>query len=298
MKRWEVLSTHSGVRLQNFLKEKLGESVSAKQIKHAIDSGKCRLNGKPERFSSRLVGSGDKIELDLSHPSEKSQKKTHLLGEFQRVLYSDDDVVAYNKPSGVSSDSKEVLDALSKHFGSLILLHRLDKETTGILLFARNEMIARAIETLFKQRLVKKTYLAIVNGIPSKSFGTIENFLGKLHVYQGQTIWGAVPREKGLLAKTRWKMQKSGKRASLLICYPETGRTHQIRVHLSSLGHPILGDHQYGRLFTCDYRPQRVLLHASEIIFEHPRTKQVLHIRCSIPNDFIEASKCLWGNDE
>jgi 23S rRNA pseudouridine955/2504/2580 synthase/23S rRNA pseudouridine1911/1915/1917 synthase len=295
MDRWEVSQKQSGISLQVFLKEKLGEGVSAKQIKRAIDAGKCLLNGKAERFSSRLVGFGDKVELDISPPKEKSKQVD--IKESERVLYSDDDLIAYNKPASIVSDSKDLLDVLEKRFGSVILLHRLDKDTTGVLLFARNELAAKAIETLFKKRLVKKTYLAFVNGIPAKSSGVIENFLGKLHVYQGQTVWGAVLREKGLLAKTTWEIKKKGKGAALILCRPETGRTHQIRVHLSSLGHPILGDHQYGRAFTCDYRPQRVLLHAAEIVFEHPRTKQLLTIKAVLPEDFLDATKRLLENE-
>lgn len=294
MDRWQVPQKQSGISLAAFLKEKFGD-VSAKQIKRVIDSGKCLLNGKPERFSSRLIGSGDIVELTISPLSSKLPKKSPQ--ESERILYNDDEIIAFNKPAGILSDSQQIVDGLQKLFGQVILLHRLDKETTGILLFARNESIAKAMEDLFKKRLIKKKYLAFVNGIPSKSSGIIENSLGKLHVYQGQTIWGAVPREKGLLAKTSWEIKKRGKGASLLICSPETGRTHQIRVHLSGLGHPILGDHHYGRSFTCSYRPSRLLLHASEISFVHPKTKQIITIHSPLPEDFLEAAKQLT-NDE
>lgn len=292
MNRWDVLQKQSGLSLQFFLKEKL-ETASGKQIKRLIDSGKCLLNGKPERFASRLVGVGDTVELDVS--STESKKQNTKVGETKSILYTDEDLIAYNKPAGISSDHKDLQQYLQDRFGNAILLHRLDKETTGVLLFARNEQAAKAIEDLFKKRLVKKTYFAIVNGIPAKSSGTIENQLGKLHVYHGQAIWGEVL--KGLPAKTLWEVKKKGKGAALIICRPETGRTHQIRVHLSGLGHPILGDHQYGRSFTCSYRPQRVLLHAAEVAFEHPKTKQPILIKAPIPSDFSEAMKTLWGID-
>jgi RluA family pseudouridine synthase len=179
-----------------------------------------------------------------------------------------------------------------------ILLHRLDKDTTGVLLFARNEVAAKEIENLFKKRHIKKTYLAIVRGIPSKSSGIIKNYLGKLHTYHGQTIWGAVSENKGLPAKTFWKIKKKCGDASLLICHPETGRTHQIRAHLSELGHPILGDHQYGGTTTGLYHPERVLLHASELTFEHPTTKKMIHIKSPLPEDFITAITYFWANYE
>lgn len=288
MDRWDVQSKQSGQSLQLFLKEKLG-NVSGKQVKRLIDSGKCLLNGHPERFSSRLVGAGDVVELNYSPPLKAAT------ADASSILYVDDDLIAYDKPAGMASDSQELLKQLQKQFGKVILLHRLDKETTGVLLFARHEQSAEAVEALFKKRLVKKTYLAIIDGVTKNRSGIIENHLGKLHVYQGQTIWGEV--KEGLYAKTSWEMQKSGHGASLLCCQPETGRTHQIRVHLSGLGHPILGDHQYGRSWTCKYHPQRVLLHASSVAFEHPSTKKSLVITSPIPHDFSEAMQALWGTD-
>lgn len=296
MIRWEVTQSHSGISLQVFLKEKMGGTLSAKQIKRAIDAGKCRLNGKLERFSSRLVGTGDQIELDEVNPVEKPQHSD--FDEPGRILYADEDLIAYNKPAGVSSESHDLLESMQKKFGLLILLHRLDKETTGILLFARNEPTAKAVEALFKKRLVKKTYLAFVDGLPAKPSGTIENFLGKLHICHGRCVWGVVPRDKGHTAKTSWEIKTRGKNASLLICRPETGRTHQIRIHLSGLGHPILGDSLYGRSFVCDYRPRRILLHASEIAFEHPMTKQQIVVKSSLPDDFKQAAKQLTGRNE
>lgn len=294
MDKWQVMQKQSGLSLQVFLKENLGEGVSGKQIKRLIDAGKCRLNGKPERFASRLVGTGDKVELDSSQPVEKTKKLSSANGP-DPVLYIDNDLIAYNKPSGISSDNKDLQDSLNKRYGVVILLHRLDKETTGVLLFARNEKAAQGIEGLFKKRMIEKTYLALVNGVPSKKSGTIQNYLGKLHVYHGQSVWGVVPPEQGLIAKTSWEVKKKGKGASLITCYPATGRTHQIRVHLSDLGHPILGDNQYGKTFTCNYPAQRVLLHAAEVSFEHPNTKETITIKSPLPIDFLGAIKCLVG---
>lgn len=291
MNQWEVVQSQSGMSLQVFLKEMLGGTISAKQIKRAIDSGHCLLNQKRERFSSRLVGTGDIVQLQDPFPFKKVGRET--ASPLDRVLYSDDDMIAYDKSSGVLSDSKDLLEALKKRFGAVILLHRLDKETTGVLLFARNERTAKAIEALFKQRLIKKTYLAVVDGSPSQASGIIENFLGKRHAYHGQAIWGSVSEEKGMPARTHWECIEKGKEASLVRCRPETGRTHQIRVHLSGLGCPILGDYQYGSSFKCRYRPNRMLLHALEVTFHHPKDKRLITIKASLPDDFLEAAKCL-----
>lgn len=291
MQQWRVGKEQSGKRLQAFIKEQIGESASAKQIKHAIDAGRCLLNGKPERFASRLVGAGDIIKIEILQRTAASQ--TQGLGGKERILYSDEALVAYDKPPGISADSVELLKCLQQQFGPLILLHRLDKETTGILLFARNEAAAKCMESLFKKRLVKKKYLAIVSGVPAQPSGVQENFLGKLSTYAGQSIWGIVPSERGLFAKTTWEIAKRGNRMALLICYPETGRTHQIRVHLSSIGHPILGDHQYGYVAKGEERPPRVLLHAAEVAFEHPVNHRLVSIQAAVPEDFERIIKTL-----
>jgi RluA family pseudouridine synthase len=297
VKRWTVERDLSGMSLQAFLKHQLGETVSAKQIKRSVDGGKCMLNGKPERFASRLVGLGDTVAFDPIGLSEKNSPLTIEISK--RVLYQDESLIAYDKPAGIISESPKLLHSLQQQFGSLILLHRLDKDTTGVLLFARNPSIAKTMERRFKERSIKKCYLAIVHGVPAHSKGTVENYLGKLQVYQGQTIWGAVSQDKGLFAKTTWEIKEKGKEWALLICYPETGRTHQIRVHLSSLGHAILGDHQYGRQSSLDYHPKRFLLHASSVTFEHPQHSRLVTISAPVPEDFKDALKCLSGrNDE
>jgi 23S rRNA-/tRNA-specific pseudouridylate synthase len=123
--RWKVEKEQSGMRLQAFIKGQMGESVSAKQIKHAVDAGRCLLNGKPERFASRLVGSGDIVEMDGLQ--QKTATTTPGLRETTEILYLDEALLAYNKPSGVAADNPQLLKNLQQQFGSLILLHRLDK---------------------------------------------------------------------------------------------------------------------------------------------------------------------------
>lgn len=286
MKHWQVPESQSGLTLQAFLKSQL-ENTSVKSIKRAIDSGRCLLNGRIERFSSHRIGSGDRVELSMP------EKNAIEVDPIESILYADEHLVAYNKPPGVTSDGKE----LKKQFPSLILLHRLDKDTSGILLFARSESFAEKMEKLFKQRQVQKIYLAVVDGVPENTSGVIENFLGKLFVYQGQTVWGAVPQEKGRFARTAWQLLKAGNDASVLECYPETGRTHQIRVHLSEMGHPILGDHQYGKSFVSGYRPRRMLLHAAELTIVHPVSFRKITIRAPIPQELNEAINWVMGSN-
>ncbi len=289
---WLVAPEESGSKLQAFLKSKVAPEVAAKQIKRALDAGQCRLNDKVERFGSKLVGRGDRIIFEFV---EETIQPAPEMTEPGRYLYIDDDLIGYNKPAGIASDDKAFTANIHQQFKDAILLHRLDRDTTGVLLFARNANAAHAMLALFKQRQVTKTYQAIVDGVPQASSGIVDNFLGKLHVYQGQTLWGEVTKEKGLRARTSWQLEKAGKDVAWLTCQPETGRTHQIRVHLSGIGHPILGDYQYGRTFACPYRPGRMLLHASEIAFEQPLSKQPLVIRAALPHDFTVAVNHLFG---
>ena len=273
MSVWKVAAHENGQKLSVFLKDKLGEGYSARQIKQAIEHNACRINGRVERFATAVVGKGDSIVFE----DVQAKSKTKM-----EILYQDAYLLACNKPAGVASDDPALIPA-----PGLELLHRLDKDTTGVLLWAKTPGSAKKMKELFKNRLVMKTYLAVVDGIPKDQSGHVENHSGRLHQYHGQSLWG--PVEKGFLAITDWKLEKKLRHASLLCCYPHTGRTHQIRVHLSGLGHPILGDRQYGKRFRCEFRPSRCLLHAQKIAFTHPETNSLLEITASTPADLQEA---------
>ncbi len=292
MQEWVVSSEESGLKILVFLKSKFGATIASRQLKRALEAGQCQINGRVERFASKLVGRGDRVSMvDLSLTAEKHDEALSL----DSFLYVDDHLIACNKPVGINSEDSQWLAAVRKFYKNAILLHRLDRDTTGVLLFARNEACAEAMFALFKQRQISKTYHAIVDGVPKLASGVVDNFLGKIHTYQGQSLWGAVAREKGMYARTQWRLERSGHEAALLVCHPETGRTHQIRVHLSGLGHPILGDFQYGRTFRCSLHVNRMMLHATSLNFVHPITKQPVVIRAPFPQDFKAAVERLFG---
>jgi RluA family pseudouridine synthase len=283
MPTWKVGQAESGSKLLAFLKEKLAGEHSLRQIKKALDNHACCVNGVNEKFASAQLGSGDLVDFDsdkLSMPTVDSYEKS-------RVLFEDDWLLLYDKPAGVTSE--RLAEILAKVWPRLQLIHRLDKETTGILMLAKQPAALAHLIDQFKQHKVKKEYLALVDGVLDKKAGHIENYLGKKHSYQGQAIWGSVNKAKGLPAVTDWVLEQKGIQASLLKCIPKTGRTHQIRVHLSELGHPILGDYQYGRKFKCPYRPHRCLLHAAKIIFVHPSKGIEISITSKMPQDFEKA---------
>lgn len=280
--QWGVASDESGMSLLAFLKKKRPE-YSARFLKKAIENNRCQLNGRVERFASAMIGKGDRIIFSLPVETQKQP-----LFNSSRILFENEHLLFYDKQDGYASDNPTFLHLIKEKYPYIELLHRLDKDTSGVLLFAKSPVVREAIIEAFKKHLVKKTYYALVDGIPNKTSGIIDNYLGKKRIYEGQTIWGEVHPSKGLHAVTAWEKVNSGKGVSLIKCFPKTGRTHQLRVHLSELGHPILGDFQYGKRFGSNFRPRRHLLHAFEMELEYP-AGMLLKIRAPLPMDFVEA---------
>lgn len=290
MLEWIVTSEESGCKLLFFLSHRLEEKYSARFLKRLIEHNACQINGRTERFSSTLLGKGDHICL---HIEQDFQPSLHMV-DSQRILYEDETLLVYNKPAGINSDKEGILQLLRTRTPTLELVHRLDRDTTGVLILAKQKVAFENLVNQFKQLQVHKRYQAIVDGIVNQSQGVIENYLGKKQAYAGQTLWGSVSSSHGLYACTEWQCLKKGNMASLLVCIPKTGRTHQIRVHMAEMGHPILGDFQYGKQFQCSYHPARYLLHAEEISFHHPLTGDILNLTAPPPDDFKIAQQKLF----
>jgi len=285
--KWIVTENESGMRLLQFLQKKLGPDYSVRALKEALGKNSCQINGRVEHFGSTLVGWGDQIQFSLSQTQPKLQKTLPL-----SVLYEDDAFLIVNKPTGLRSEEIPT-HALFKTnaYSHLALAHRLDKETSGVLILTKNEQAQQAILQLFKKRQITKNYLAVVEGIPNQAHGRIANYLGKISTYQGQSLWGAVDKEKGVPAITDWSLLKKGKKRSLMTCSPLTGRTHQIRVHLAGIGCAISGDSLYNRSIPTSDGAKRCLLHASKITFKHPFSGQIICVEAPLPGDFMEALK-------
>jgi 23S rRNA-/tRNA-specific pseudouridylate synthase len=252
-----------------FLREECPDAPSVKSIKRSIEAKRCTVNGRLEIFSTHPLKIGDEVILDFSSSKEVAQKPF--------LLWEDEWLRAFDKPAGVVCSPQNF-----KGF----LVHRLDKETSGVVLVAKTNKFLELMIDLFRQKKVNKTYLALVNGVVKGKKGVITSRLEAKHRYQGQTIYGS--GKKGRVAETHWKVLSLGPKATLLECHPITGRTHQIRVHLKEMGHPILGDMQYGRdvKVAC-----RHLLHAYKISFPHPITGEQISLKAPLPADFLEASQ-------
>lgn len=240
---FKVQGDEVGISLLQFLKGKSG--LSGKEVKRSIDAKACLVNGLVERFSTYRLQRGDLVSL------VKEEKQEELIS-----LYQDPYLTAHYKPPFFVVSSKK------------FFLHRLDKETSGVLLNSKEE----AFGDLFRKREIQKTYYAICIGSPKENSGLITKAIAKDGMHKtAETEWKCISRKNGL---------------SLIKCTPKTGRTHQIRIHLTSIGIPILGDHVYGKKARTD--AQRVFLHAYQVAFTHPMTSKDVVITARIPKDFLE----------
>jgi 23S rRNA pseudouridine955/2504/2580 synthase len=271
MKRtFKVSSDEKGHRLLAFLREKCPDAPSVKALKRSIEGKLCRINGKIETFSTHILKTGDIVEIDIDRDAPVKYKPL--------LLWEDDVLAAYDKPAGVVCEPKAFPGKL---------IHRLDKDTSGVVLVAKNEKILEQMIEIFRQKKVQKEYLAVVDGLVRDKKKTITSRLAARHHFQGQTLYGSSP--KGPEAITEWELVGVGIKSSLLLCKPITGRTHQLRVHLKEAGHPIVGDYLYTRVFQCPCEAKRHLLHAYKIRFPHPVTNQEVEIIAQLPSDFIQA---------
>ena len=258
-------------RLIDALKERV-PTHSSRALKRDLESNACRVNQRVERFASVVIDAGDLIEFTPLLPKEKLSFET---------LYEDGDLLVINKPAGAVCTDAFFSKALHK---PVYLAHRLDKETTGVLLFGKSYLVAKELHSLFEERSMEKEYLALVDGIPKSDRGMIDNYLIKKGSFQGQTIWGSAPA--GLSASTQWEVSQRLENAALVLCRPKTGRTHQLRVHLAEMGHPILIDRQYASSFRSRIHATRPLLHAKTLRFTWK--EKVLDIQAPLPEDLSQ----------
>lgn len=275
-----VQTSEKGQRLDHFLKTKL-PYLSAKALKKRIEKGACRLNGKVLTYASHKVANKDRVEFHLSEESIPSIQ----------ILYEDDYLLVVDKPASIVSDPMLIKNHLDSRYKSCKLVHRLDKNTSGVLILAKDKKQEENLISLFRKRQVSKQYLAVIDGHMSKMEGKIETPLLVKGIIEGKKK--LTPALKGMQALTHWKELSRGEDCSLIECIPITGKTHQIRVHLSSVGHPILGDTVYGKQFKCRYFAPRILLHAFSIAFKHPITQEEMQFKADIPSDFKKALEAL-----
>ena len=270
--KWVV---EEATTLKDFLESQLLEEMKSKKaIKKLLDQGHVSVNSKAERFGKVSLKKGDVVALATKEA--KSEKQSF---EPERILFEDDSLLIYDKPCGIISDGAEFVEAASTYVPHLVPIHRLDKETSGILMFAKSRKVLDAMIELFSKQAVKKTYAAIVSGQPDEKKGQINGPIDV--VYREGTAKRFGVKRGGKPALTLYELVESKGDHSLLYLFPQTGRTHQLRVHLNFIGHPILGDPVYGREWG-----KRMFLHAMQISFPHPEKEEMVKIVSSLPEDF------------
>lgn len=264
--KWVV---HYPISLKEFLESQFPDQ-SKKAVKKLLDQGLVSVNKKVERFGKVQLDKGDEVVLASTEP--KNEKQTF---DPSRILFEDQFMVIYDKPIGIISDGEAFIASTP----NLIPIHRLDKETSGILMLAKSHKFVEDMVELFQKKEVKKKYAAWVSGLV-KGKGKIDAPIDV--VYREGTAKRFGVKASGKPALTHYETVESGQDKSLLYLYPITGRTHQLRVHMHHLGHPILGDQIYGR----ELAP-RLMLHALEVSFTHPRTKEEVTVTSPLPKQFF-----------
>lgn len=294
MIKLEVERGHSGLRLDRFLALAL-PAFSRARLQTLIRDGFVQLNGKKPRPRDS-VRTGDTIEL-----TEPAIEKVEALPEqiALEILFEDDDLLVLNKPAGLvmhpgaGHQQHTLVNALLAHCQNLSgiggkerpgIVHRLDKETSGCLVVAKNDATHRDLSRQFAARTMTKIYLALVAGIVRKKTGVIDKAIARHPVHRQRM---SIARRQGRSAKTEYRVLQSGNDISLLECTLHSGRTHQIRVHLHDLGHPVLGDKLYGGKRAGDF--PRQMLHAWKLAFRHPSSGEEKSFEAPIPSDFSDA---------
>lgn len=280
------------LRLDKFVLDYFGEEYTRSFVQKLIQDGKILVNDK-------IVKSGYKLKLndvvdvfDFELKSLDIEKENIPI----EIVYEDEDLIVVNKPQGLivhpapNINSGTLVNALLYHCKNLSgingverpgIVHRIDKDTSGLLVVAKNDLSHKFLSDQFKVHSIRREYVALVHGVMKKSHGRISNNLGR---HPKDRIKMAVVHE-GRNAITDYTVLRRYNKCSLVLCKLHTGRTHQIRVHMSYLGFPIVGDSVYGLKKDNIYNNGQ-LLHARVIGFIHPRSKKYMEFKVSLPDYF------------
>lgn len=297
-----------GKRLDQFLSEKL--LLSRNQVEKRLSQGSVLIEGAPPaRGKKTTVVEGMQVAFTPPplEPMDLSPEPMAL-----SVLYEDEALVAIDKPAGLVVHPGEgnhrgtLLAGVLHHVGKLPdtdpirpgVVHRLDRGTTGVILFAKSQLSHERLCEMFKQRAIEKTYLAVTQGVPKPKEGTFDTLFGR-HPRNRQLFSSKV--QQGKQAVTHYETLETYPGAASIQVQLETGRTHQIRVHFSDTGHPLVGDEAYARRrvirdpevkLLCDQFP-RPALHAWELRFQHPLTHRKMTLTAPMPADMVSLVESL-----
>ena len=323
---FEVPPEVAGSRLDRFLAERpelVAAHLSRTRLKALIEDGRLTIGAAAVRDASRRLAAGDSIALAVPPPEPAEPQPENIP---LNVVFEDAHLLVVDKPAGLvvhpahGHESGTLVNALLAHCGASLsgiggvkkpgIVHRIDKDTSGLLVVAKTDAAHKGLSRLFedhgrKLHLVRE-YLAFVWGAPERRHGVIEAPIGR-HSTQREKM-AVAPEERGREAVTHWELVENLGPASLVACRLETGRTHQIRVHMAHIGHPLIGDATYGAGFktkTALLSPAaraavealgRQALHAATLGFAHPVTREELLFESELPPDLAALQEALGGN--
>lgn len=294
-------------RLDTFLARQAG-ALSRTKIQDCINHGQVEVNETVVRKAAMRLQEGDRVGVTLPEEtvleSGVAAQDLHLT-----VLHEDAACLVIDKPAGIAMHpgagtvageatvlhgARHLFDERGIPFDeSAVLVHRLDKDTTGCLLIAKTPAAHTALQKQFEERSTKKQYLAIVAGLPSPAAAVIDAPIGRSVSERTKMGILAVSGERS--AQTAYRTLATGRHAALLLCEPKTGRTHQIRVHMTSIGHPILGDGTYANMLserlTDDLHIHTLCLHAWKLAFTSPMDQKRYDMTAPVPHGLKEVIK-------
>lgn len=299
-REYELTAQASGQRLDKYLAEEMAD-LSRSRIKELVQAGEVLVNGKKSKVSYK-VQKGDLIQVTVLPLEPLALKAENIPLD---IVYEDEDVIVVNKPQGMvvhpaaGHPSHTLVNALLYHTRDLAdspegfrpgIVHRIDKDTSGLLMVAKNAAARESLEKQLAAKSNKRQYLAIVHGNFAEEEGTIDAPIGRNPKDRKQM---AVV-EKGKSAVTHFRVLEQYQGYSLVECQLETGRTHQIRVHMAYIGHPLAGDPLYGPRKTLPGHGQ--FLHAKTLGFEQPSTGEWLEFSVQPPEIFQQTVADLRKN--
>ena len=296
----ELVAERDGERLDVFIARLLPE-LSRSRVRKLIDAGCVAVGGRRATKAGLALEAGARVHVSLP-PAEASAPEAEVIP--LRIIYEDGDLLVVDKAAGLAvhpspgHERHTLVNAVLAHCPELSgaggegrpgIVHRLDKDTSGLIIVAKNDETHLALAWQLKDREVEKTYLALVEGVPSPPEGVIDAPLGRHPVHRRKQA----VIEGGREARTRYRVVREVDGYALLELRPETGRTHQIRVHLAAIGHPVVGDVLYGRRGAS--RVPRQFLHAANLSFRQPRTGARLDLEAPLADD-LERALAALGN--